>query len=246
MSNKNGVTKHVRNGAGNPVINNRVKTFDDEEILQSKRILRGKTEGQKKYIETIDQSIITLCDGVAGTGKTYIATAKAIEAFHGGLAKKLLFCRPVVECGKGLGFMPGDFNEKYRLYIRPFKDALDDFMSPHELKELVDKEIIEFAPPDYMRGNTYKNTIMVLDEAQNATIEQLRMFMTRIGENSRMIVTGNLTQCDLDHRRGDGYREILNIFQAPPYIDGVNVVQLTKYDIVRSSILQKIIEKIGE
>jgi phosphate starvation-inducible PhoH-like protein len=242
MSNKNGTL--FRTGNGIDVIPERF--FDEEDIKQGRRKLRGKTPGQEDYIDCINQSIITLCAGVAGTGKTYVATAKAIEMLQSGAVSRIILTRPVVECGRGLGFVPGELDEKFSLYTGPFQDALHDFLHEKELKSYITNEIIKFAPLDYMRGMTFKKSAMILDEAQNATIEQIRMFMTRIGSDSRMIITGDTSQCDLDPRRGEAFREILETFARPPYVDGLNITRLGKQDIVRHSIIQKIIEKIGE
>lgn len=228
----------------NGKVTNRV--FTKEELETGHRILYPKTRGQREYMETIDRSIITLCAGVAGTGKTYIATAKAIEMYQKGIVKKVLFCRPNVPCGKGLGYLPGELEDKFFPYVRPFQDALNDFINKSELERLVEADIFEFMPPDYMNGCTFKDTVMLLDEAQNAEAGQLNMFLTRIGEGSRMIVTGNPAMCDLDPRKGTPYRDILNVMNRKPYIDGIEIVTLGVEDIVRSSIVQKIVEKIGE
>lgn len=217
-----------------------------EEVLIQRNKVRALTAGHAEYIEAIDNSIITICTGVAGTGKTYIAIAKATEMLLSGVVNKMVITRPVVECGENLGFLPGELEDKFAPYMRPVVDVLHDFLHLKEFNKFIEDKTIEFCPLAYMRGRTLRKTAIVLDEGQNATLEQLRMFFTRIGDGSRIIATGDMTQKDLDPRKTFGFKYVVDAFETPPYVDGIRVVHLHKTDIVRHSIIQKIVEKIGE
>jgi phosphate starvation-inducible PhoH-like protein len=208
--------------------------------------LRWLTKGQQHYMEAIDTSVITLCDGPAGSGKSYIAVAKASQYLIEGKFDKIVIARPIVECGENLGFLPGEVKEKIDPYMKPIMDVLDEFFLRSDLTKHLAAETIELCPLAYMRGRTLHNTVMVLDEAQNATMPQLRMFLTRLGQNSKIIVSGDTTQKDLPSHQGDSFRTIVGSFDHAPYIDGIQVVRLTKKDVVRHTIIQKIIERIGE
>ena len=247
MSNNriNGDTITYRNGKKKND-DKKIRPFTFEELTVGRRSITALTDGQQDYIDTIDRSVVTLCAGVAGTGKTYIATAKAIEMYRKGLVKKILFSRPNVTCGKGLGFLPGELNDKFYPFIRPFQDALADFMGETEVEKLREQGTLEFLPPDYLNGSTFKDTIMLLDEAQNAEEGQLNMFLTRIGKNSRLIMTGNPSMCDLDPRKGQAYRDLLQYMNSPPYIDGLEIATLGVKDVVRSGMTQKIVEKLAK
>lgn len=219
--------------------------FNEEEIKTCSRILKGKTNGQCEYMETIDRAIISICDGLAGTGKSYIATAKAIKMLEDGTVNKIIFTRPAVECGKGLGFLPGESEEKFKPYTGPFYDAINDFLHKKKFEEYVNEKIIEFMPLEYMRGMTFKKSVVVLDEAQNVQKKQLKMFMTRIGYGSRMIIVGDTTQCDLPESE-EYFSYIVHAFNSKPFVDSIEVVYLGEEDIVRHDLIRKIIEKIGE
>jgi phosphate starvation-inducible protein PhoH and related proteins len=229
---RNGVPKELR-------------TFSEEELKKQRRTLKAKTPGQQEYIDAIDNNIIVLCNGVAGTGKTYIAIAKAVELLLDGKVNKIVIARPIVECDENLGFLPGELEEKIHPYMKPVCDVLLDYLSEKELKEYTDKDIIELCPLAYMRGRTFHKTALVLDEAQNATKKQLKMFLTRTGNDSKVIISGDTTQCDLPNY-SKAYEELIDLFNRPPYIDALQTIQLTYKDIVRSGIVQKIIEKLGE
>lgn len=244
-STKNGTTKQI-NRIGNGSAAVRVlRPFDLDEIKANCRLVKGRTKGQDEYIRTIEESIITICAGVPGTGKTYIATAKAIEMYRKKLVDKILFSRPNVTCGKGLGHLPGELEDKFYPFVRPFQAAINDFTSEGEADELVAKEIFEFIPPDYMNGCTFNRTVLLLDEAQNAEEGQLNMFLTRIGKDSRIIMTGNPQLSDLRDDKKRDYFNLVNQMSNPPYIDGLNVVRLGVEDIVRNNIIQQIVEKRG-
>lgn len=217
-----------------------------EELTTNRRIVKPLTSGHANYIEAIDKSIITLCTGVAGTGKTYIAIAKATEMLLAGIVNKIVVTRPVVECGENLGFLPGELKDKFAPYMRPVVDVFMDFLHAKEFNKFIEDETIEFCPLAYMRGRTLRKTMVILDEGQNATLEQWRMFLTRIGTDSRIIATGDMTQKDLDPRKVFGFKYVIDRLETPPYIDGIQVVHLEKSDIVRHSIIQQIVEKIGE
>lgn len=244
-STKNGTAKHVNRIGNGSVALRALRPFDLDEIKANCRLVRGMTKGQDDYIKTIDQSIITICAGVPGTGKTYIATAKAIEMYRKKLVDKILFSRPNVTCGKGLGHLPGELDDKFYPFTRPFQAAIQDFTSEGEADELIAKGVFEFIPPDYMNGCTFNRTVLLLDEAQNAEEGQLNMFLTRIGKDSRMIVTGNPNLSDLRDEKKRSYADLIEQMSRPPYIDGINVVVLGVQDIVRHNIIQQIVEKRG-
>ncbi len=206
--------------------------------------LRPKNHGQKNLLYTIDHSIVTLCAGIAGTGKSICCIAKACELFLAGKVSYIIIARPAVECGKGLGFLKGNLEEKIEPYMRPILQILNKFFTKKDLSECIARKTIELAPLEYMRGMTYDDTCMVLDEAQNATYEQIKMFMTRIGQNSKMIIVGDNTQRDITGDKGQAYTKILEAFDTKPYVDGVNIAVLT--EVVRNDIIQRILDKLGE
>jgi phosphate starvation-inducible PhoH-like protein len=215
-----------------------------EDEIKDRKKLKGLTPGQCEYIDAINTSVVTLCGGHAGTGKSYISIVRALELFREGLFKKIIVSRPIVECGEELGYLPGHLEEKIAPYMRPILDILEEFMSSgKEAEEYIEAGIVEFCPLAYMRGRTLSNAIMILDEAQNATWEQLKMFITRVGNNSKIIISGDETQRD---RHTEGFVQLLNKFNRPPYIDGVGVVRLSERDIVRNTIIRQILDRMGE
>ncbi len=249
MSRKNGRLHYE--GNSNVLSNGKaLRTFTDEEISKDRRIVKHKTEGQADYIEAIDQSVITLCNGIAGTGKTYIAVAKATEMLLDGVVNKIVLCRPAVECEEKLGFLPGEAEEKIAPYMIPMLDVLKNYISDSDLDKYIEEGIIEFCPLAFMQGRTFHKSAMVLDEAQNATIKQLRMFLTRLGNNSRVIVSGDRTQCSLPpYHYVNGivpFEYIMKKFDIPKYIDGIRTIYLTDKDVVRHGLIADIIAKIGE
>lgn len=208
--------------------------------------LRAKTEGQQDFLDTLDQSIITLAHGPAGTGKTYIAVGKALEWLYDGQVKKIILCRPAIECGRGLGYLPGDLDSKIEPYMFPILDKLQKFIDEKEIKKLLVEKTIEIVALAYMRGRSEDNCCMILDEAQNATKEELLMFLTRLGENSRAILCGDTEQTDLRNDVAHAFHRYIYEIDKEPYIDTMNQAELTEDDIVRSKIVQQVVKKFGK
>ncbi len=180
---------------GKEIINE--EEFDSIVLYTKNDIVKAKTAGQKKYFQVANRNDICFAIGPAGTGKTYLAVAFAVSALKRGIVKRIVLARPAVEAGESLGFLPGDFQEKIDPYLRPLYDALDDMIPSEKLKGYIEKSIIEIVPLAYMRGRTLNNAFVILDEAQNATDIQMKMFLTRLGANSKAIITGDITQIDL-------------------------------------------------
>ncbi|MFL2859718.1 MAG: PhoH family protein [Pontiellaceae bacterium] len=199
----------------------------------------SRTIGQQNYIKMISESCITLCIGPAGTGKTYIAIAKAVNALLNDEVSRIILTRPAIEAGENLGFLPGDLKQKIDPYIRPLYDALHDMLSAEILEKYMDKGIIEVAPLAYMRGRTLNNSFVILDEAQNTSKQQMLMFLTRLGYESKCIITGDPSQIDLPNKKNSGLIEAYNILDN---IDNLGICKLTKNDVVRHPIVEKIIE----
>lgn len=197
-----------------------------------------KTTGQKKYIEAIRKQDVTIGIGPAGTGKTYLAMAMAVSHLREGTVARIVLTRPAVEAGEALGFLPGDLYEKISPYLRPLQDALYDMMPAEEIQKLTERGIIEIAPLAYMRGRTLNNAFIILDEAQNCTMEQMFMFLTRLGFNSKAVVTGDITQIDLPANKHSGLIEARNILKN---VEGLAVIELGKRDVVRHPLVQRII-----
>lgn len=218
-----------------------LKTLYDERIQTSSRKppIHPKTAGQKKYIEAIRKHDVTFGIGPAGTGKTYLAMAMAAQALKAGSVNRIILTRPAVEAGEALGFLPGDLYEKLDPYLRPLQDALHDMLPPEEIEKYRDRGIIEIAPLAYMRGRTLSNSFIVLDEAQNTTTEQMMMFLTRLGEDSRMVITGDITQVDLPRSRRSGLKEAMEILS---HIPEIQMFFFDSSDVVRHPVVQKIIE----
>ena len=198
-----------------------------------------KTLGQQKYIETIRKNILTFAIGPAGTGKTYLAMALSVMALKNKEAERIILTRPAVEAGEKLGFLPGDLTQKVDPYLRPLYDAMYDFMGADSYTRLLERGTVEVAPLAYMRGRTLSDAFIILDEAQNTTPEQMKMFLTRIGFNSKVIVTGDITQTDLPAGKKSGLAEAIRILDGIP---GIGIVELTGKDIVRHELVQRIVE----
>ncbi len=198
-----------------------------------------KTVGQQQYVDTIRRNELTFAVGPAGTGKTYLAMALAVMALKSKEVERIILTRPAVEAGEKLGFLPGDLTQKVDPYLRPLYDAMYDFMGPDSYTRLMERGVVEVAPLAYMRGRTLSDAFIILDEAQNTTREQMKMFLTRIGFRSRIVVTGDLTQTDLPDGKISGLAEAFRILQGIP---GIGIVQLTGMDIVRHELVQKIVE----
>ncbi len=203
------------------------------------RVVRPKTLGQRHYIDAIRENTLAFAVGPAGTGKTYLAMAAAVEALRTGAVRRIVLTRPAVEAGERLGFLPGDLAAKVDPYLRPLYDALWDMMGPDETARLTERGTIEIAPLAYMRGRTLNDSCVILDEAQNTSPEQMKMFLTRLGFNSKMIITGDITQVDLPSGTGSGLRQVRAIVDGIP---GVAFVELTAKDVVRHRIVASIVE----
>jgi phosphate starvation-inducible PhoH-like protein len=198
----------------------------------------AKTVGQKKYLDAIRTHDVTIGVGPAGTGKTYLAVAMALAALREGKVARLILTRPAVEAGEALGFLPGDLYEKIMPYLRPLHDALHDMLSPEELQKQTERGVIEIAPLAYMRGRTLNQAFIILDEAQNATTEQMFMFLTRLGINSKAVITGDETQVDLPQHKRSG---LIEAHRALRGVEGIAVVEFGKRDVVRHPLVQRII-----
>ncbi|MEK4732922.1 PhoH family protein [Paenibacillus sp. FSL L8-0641] len=200
--------------------------------------IRVKTIGQKHYVTTIKKRDIVFGIGPAGTGKTYLAVVLAVAALKEGSVKRIVLTRPAVEAGENLGFLPGDLQEKVDPYLRPLYDALYDVMGPEQTAKALERGLIEIAPLAYMRGRTLDDSFIILDEAQNTTPEQMKMFLTRLGFGSKMVITGDVTQIDLPRGKKSGLIEANAILQG---IEEIGFVQFAEEDVVRHSLVQKII-----
>jgi phosphate starvation-inducible PhoH-like protein len=206
------------------------------------RTIRAKTLNQKRYVDAIDAHTIVFGIGPAGTGKTYLAVAKAVQALQARKVSRIVLTRPAVEAGERLGFLPGTLSEKIDPYLRPLYDALHDMIDPESIPRLMTSGTIEVAPLAYMRGRTLNDAFIILDEAQNTSPEQMKMFLTRLGFGSRMVVTGDVTQVDLPAGTSSGLRVVQNILDG---IDDVSFCRLTAHDVVRHKLVGEIVEAYG-
>ncbi|MGH7582302.1 MAG: PhoH family protein [Gemmatimonadales bacterium] len=204
----------------------------------TRRAIGAKTPGQAEYLQQIEHNDIVVAIGPAGTGKTYLAVAKAVEALHRKKVKRIVLARPAVEAGESLGFLPGDLQQKVDPYLRPLYDALEDMMTLERIQRALDTRIIEIAPLAYMRGRTLADAFIILDEAQNATGMQMKMFLTRLGVNSKVVVTGDKTQIDLVQRDDSGLVQVERIL---PGIEGIAFHYFTDADVVRHRLVRNII-----
>lgn len=208
-------------------------------ITASGKPIKSKTLGQKTYIEAIRKNTVTFGIGPAGTGKTYLAVAMAVKAFKNKEVNRIILTRPAVEAGEKLGFLPGDLQTKVDPYLRPLYDALYDFFGMESYHRLVEKGSIEIAPLAYMRGRTLDDSFIILDEAQNTTPEQMKMFLTRIGFNSKAIITGDITQVDLPDGKRSGLKDVIGVLKN---IEDIAFCYLTERDVVRHRLVQAIIK----
>ena len=204
----------------------------------SGRPIKSRSENQQKLIDAFDKSDMVFAVGPAGTGKTYLSIALAVKALKEKAAKKIILSRPAVEAGEKLGFLPGDTKDKIDPYLQPLYDALEDMIPAVKLQDMMDKHVIQIAPLAFMRGRTLSDAVVILDEAQNTTPAQIRMFLTRMGWNTKMIITGDMTQIDLPRSQMSGLKEALKILTG---IEGISVVNLTKKDIVRHKLVTRIV-----
>ncbi|GAB6982676.1 PhoH family protein [Prevotella dentasini] len=204
----------------------------------SGRPIKGRSENQQLLIDAFGKSDMMFAVGPAGTGKTYLSIALAVKALKDKTAKKIILSRPAVEAGEKLGFLPGDMKDKIDPYLQPLYDALEDMIPAVKLQDMMDKHIIQIAPLAFMRGRTLSDAVVILDEAQNTTPAQIRMFLTRMGWNTKMIITGDMTQIDLPHAEKSGLKEALSILGG---VEGISVINLTKKDIVRHKLVTRIV-----
>lgn len=207
-------------------------------IVTPAKTVRAKTQGQRRYLDAIDSSTITFGIGPAGTGKTYLAVAKAVNALYAKQVSRIILTRPAVEAGERLGFLPGTLSEKIDPYLRPLFDALQEMLEPDILAKLMESGVIEVAPLAYMRGRTLNDSFVILDEAQNTTGEQMKMFLTRLGFNSKMVITGDTTQVDLPGGKS-GLTIATSILGD---VEGLKVERLTSKDVVRHELVTRIVE----
>ncbi|WP_420830276.1 PhoH family protein [Corynebacterium uropygiale] len=214
------------------------------EILSCRgKVIAPKTVGQRRYVDAIDENTIVFGLGPAGTGKTYLAMAKAVQALQAKEVSRIILTRPAVEAGEKLGFLPGTLNDKIDPYLRPLHDALRDMVDPETIPRLMDSGIIEVAPLAYMRGRTLNDAFVILDEAQNTTPAQMKMFLTRLGFGSTMVVTGDITQVDLPHGQLSGLRVARRILRD---VEGIHIAELGSADVVRHHLVTRIINAYEE
>ena len=208
-------------------------------ITHRGRPIRSKTLGQRAYVEAVRKHELTLAVGPAGTGKTYLAMAMAVVALKAKEVERIVLTRPAVEAGEKLGFLPGDMTQKVDPYLRPLYDALHELMGADSYQRLAERGTVEVAPLAFMRGRTLSDAFIILDEAQNTTSEQMKMFLTRLGANSRCIVTGDVSQTDLPRDKKSGLVEAVNVLRN---VEGVAIVELTARDVVRHELVQRIVQ----
>jgi len=224
-------------------INNAFGKMNESEdalsIRTPKKIIYPKTRGQRTYIKAIENNDIVICIGPSGTGKTYLAVAKAVQTLMSKKYERIILVRPAVEAGENLGFLPGDYREKIAPYLRPLYDALIDMVTRERLARLHDTQTVEIAPLAFMRGRTLNDAFVILDEAQNTTSVQIKMFLTRLGNGSKAVVTGDVTQIDLPKEQASGLVQIQRILDK---INSVKFIYLTTNDVVRRDLVQKIVE----
>jgi phosphate starvation-inducible PhoH-like protein len=212
-------------------------------LMESGRGLRARTDGQGRYVQALRTHDVVLCVGPAGTGKTYLAVGWAVGLLRSGQVKKIVLVRPAVEAGERLGFLPGDLVAKINPYLRPLYDALNDIMDHDTVKKYIESEIIEILPLAYMRGRTLSNSCIILDEGQNATTSQMKMFLTRMGMNSKVVVTGDLTQTDLPRTIRSGLSDAVHRLRN---VEGLAIVYLDQSDIVRNPLVTRIVKAYEE
>jgi phosphate starvation-inducible protein PhoH and related proteins len=233
-----------RGGAGRPGGpgggNGAGAAAEEQQVLLAglKKLIGSKSEGQRRYLDAIVNNDIVIGIGPAGTGKTYLAVAAAVDALRKNRVKRIVLARPAVEAGENLGFLPGDLQEKVDPYLRPLYDALEDIMPADWVRRALEARTIEIAPLAYMRGRTLADAFVILDEAQNATNAQMKMFLTRLGLNSRVIITGDKTQIDLPRREDSGLLDVERILRG---IDGIAFIYLEEVDVVRHRLVKDII-----
>ena len=205
--------------------------------------IKSRSENQQRLIDAYDKTDMVFAIGPAGTGKTYLSIALAVKALTEKKAKKIILSRPAVEAGEKLGFLPGDMKDKIDPYLQPLYDALEDMLPAVKLQDMMEKRVIQIAPLAFMRGRTLSDAVVILDEAQNTTTAQIRMFLTRMGWNTKMIITGDLTQVDLPHGTKSGLREAVTVLKD---VEGISIVNMTDKDIVRHKLVTRIVKAFAE
>jgi phosphate starvation-inducible protein PhoH and related proteins len=208
-------------------------------VMDGGKYLRPRTDGQGRYVQALRENDVTICVGPAGTGKTFLAVGMAVTLLRQGAVKKIVLVRPAVEAGERLGFLPGDLVAKINPYLRPLLDSLNDLIDYEQVKKYMENEVIEIVPLAYMRGRTLNNAVIILDEGQNATVSQMKMFLTRMGMNSKVIVTGDVTQTDLPPTLKSGLNDAVQRLRGIPRLA---IVQLDETDIVRHALVQQIVK----
>jgi phosphate starvation-inducible PhoH-like protein len=231
-------TEDVGNAISKAVDIDRERRADEIDVYAKGHAIKPKTDGQQRYVETMFANDLTFCLGPAGTGKTYLAVAVAASLLKRGQARRIVLARPAVEAGERLGFLPGDLQAKVNPYLRPLFDALHDMMDFEQVKRFMVNDVIEVIPLAFMRGRTLNDSIIILDEAQNTTPSQMLMFLTRLGHDSKMIVTGDASQVDLPDGTRSGLNDAVDKLRG---IKGIGLVELEKSDIVRHRLVQNIV-----
>ncbi|GIW79215.1 MAG: phosphate starvation protein PhoH [Gemmatales bacterium] len=219
------------------------QVVDTRAVLDGVKNVRPRTDGQGRYLQAMLQHDLTFCIGPAGTGKTFLAVAVAVSLLRQGQVKRIVLVRPAVEAGERLGFLPGDIVAKVNPYLRPLFDALNDLLEPEQVKRYMDNDVIEVVPLAFMRGRTLNHAVIILDEGQNATIPQMKMFLTRMGSGSKIIVTGDITQVDLPKHMHSGLIDAIHRFRN---FRGIAIVYLDEQDIVRHPLVQEIVQAYEE
>jgi phosphate starvation-inducible PhoH-like protein len=207
--------------------------------MEGSRHVRPRTDGQARYVRAMKENDLTLCIGPGGTGKTYLAVGMAVSMLRQGLVKRIALVRPAVEAGERLGFLPGDIVAKVNPYLRPLFDALHDMMEPDQVKRYMENDIIEIVPLAYMRGRTLNQAVIILDEGQNTSVSQMKMFLTRMGTGSKIIVTGDVTQVDLPKQTRSGLADAVQRLRD---IDRIAIIYLDENDIVRHPLVQQVVK----
>ncbi|HSH65015.1 MAG TPA: PhoH family protein [Bacteroidia bacterium] len=234
--------EQILNGSGRVKKENGSEDFSSDDVLvfgNGGLIVKARTDNQRKIVDSISKNDMVFAIGPAGTGKTYTAVALAVRALKNKEVKKIILTRPAVEAGENLGFLPGDLKEKLDPYLQPLYDALLDMIAPEKLAFYLENRVIQIAPLAFMRGRTLDNAFVILDEAQNATEGQLKMFLTRMGSSAKFVITGDITQVDLPKHQPSGLPQAIRLLNK---IDGIAFVQLDSTDVIRHKLVKKIIE----